>query len=154
MYVETLMWLLDYQESPKNLDMVRNAILEDHLVHTRVLINFISSDNNQRPTDVIASDYFHDTPNVFRESHDSFLDNQVKSIGGHLVHITTKPMPQLKSEQEWCIRETSDRLIPYLNTFLTEVPEKRLALNARSECRAQLDRLYKVTIPISLKTST
>jgi hypothetical protein len=154
MYVETLLWLKDHPFS-FGWDTVRNAILEDHLVHTRVLINFLSKgDMSERKDDVLAIDYFHDLPGMFEKLQDVFLNNQANDIGGHLVHITKKPMPKLKSEQEWFIRETASKLVPALKRFLNIVPESRLVDGAQYECLDYLAKLTPPQIPLSLSAST
>ena len=154
MYVETLLWLQDHL-SFAEWDTVRNAMLEDHLIHTRILINFISkSDAHERKDDVLAIDFFHELYDVFHPLQDDFLESQADSIGGHLVHITTKPMPKLKSEQEWLIRETASKLVTALKTFLDVVPETRMVDGARIECLKHLARLSPPLIPISLSAST
>lgn len=152
MYVETLLWLQDHPTSPEYFDVVRNAILEDHLVHTRVLINFLRNERS-RSTDLIASDYT-EFQNTLSPSQDGSLISQKDDIGGFLVHITTKPIPKLKSEQEWFIKNTSCILIPYLEKFLDAVPDNLLAKNVKTDCQTQLNRLTIDTIPVSLKATT
>jgi hypothetical protein len=154
MYVETLLWLQD-QISPVGWDTVRNAILEDHLIHARILINFLSKfDAHERKDDVLAIDYFHDIHGAFQLLQDDFLKSQADNIGGYLVHITTKPMPKLKSEQEWFIRETASKLVPALKAFLSAVPETRLVDGAKNECLSYLAKLSLPQIPVSLTAST
>jgi hypothetical protein len=115
MYVETLLWLQSHSR-PYRWDTVRNALIESHLVHERVLINFLCQ-SNAIATDVLAIDYFHDSPKGFRPLQDDFLKTQSKTIGGQLVHLTTKAIPILKSEQEWYIRKTATKLVPALRVF-------------------------------------
>jgi hypothetical protein len=154
MYVETLRWLQD-QPKATEWDTVRNAVLEDHLVHARVLINFLSKfRKDERKDDVLAIDYFHDCRDVFQPLRDNFLKSQAANIGGYLVHITTKPMPILKSKQEWFIRETAMNLVPALQSYLLAVPEIRLADHAKNECLAYLRKLSPPEIPVSLSAST
>ena len=154
MYVETLLWLQNHLASA-GWDTVRNAILEDHLVHARVLINFLSKgDAHDRKDDVIAVDYFHDLPGIYQRVQDVLLESQADDIGGHLVHITKKPMPKLKSEQEWLIRETAGKLAPALETFLKLVPAKRLVDGAKEECLVQLKKVKPPEIPMSLSATT
>ncbi len=74
MYVETLLWLQDRPASTE-WDTVRNAILEDHLVHTRVLINFLSKlEKRERKNDVLAVDYFHDRRDMFQPLSDIYAE--------------------------------------------------------------------------------
>ena len=154
MYVETLLWL---QDRPTSIewDTVRNAVLEDHLVHARVLINFLSKfEKRERKDDVLAIDYFHDCRDVFQPLRDDFLKSQADNIGGYLVHVTTKPMPKLKSKQEWLIRETAINLVPGIKTFLFGVPENRLADGAKNECLGYLRKISPPQIPVTISSST
>ncbi len=154
MYVETLLWLQDRPASTE-WDTVRNAILEDHLVHTRVLINFLSKfEKRERKNDVLAVDYFHDRRDMFQPLSDDFLKNQADNIGGYLVHITTKSMPNLKSKQEWFIRETALKLVPAIKTFLFAALENRLVDGAKNDCLGYLRKLSPPEIPVSLRAST
>jgi len=154
MYVETLLWLQSNKDKPDGWATVRNAMIEAHLVHSRILINFICNANSQYQTDVLAFDYFHDTSSIFTPLQSEFLKNQANDIGGQLVHLTTKPMPKLKSEQEWLIRETADELVPALKEFFTKVSETRFEKDVKSECLAHLAKLNPPEIPVSLYAST
>jgi hypothetical protein len=143
MYVETLLWLQANETRPEDWNTIRNAILEDNLVHARILINFVCNPNKQsqvKDTDVLAVDYFHGRSSVFPLDNEVLI-NQAQSIGGQLVHLTTKPMPRLKSEQEWDISGTANRLVQALNQFLEAVPEERVANGVRSDSLAFLARL-------------
>lgn len=152
MYVETLIWLQTH-ERPEGWDTIRNAVLETHLVHERVLVNFICN-ATAKDTDVIAIDYFHDSPNVFLPLEDEFLKSQAKSIGGQLVHLTIKAMPKLKSEQEWSIRDVATKLVPAIKVFLNNVKENRFTKEIRIECLEYLSKLYPPDIPVSINSST
>jgi hypothetical protein len=154
MYVETLLWLQDHIDSI-GWDTVRNAILEDHLVHARILINFLSNGNSRdRKDDVLAIDYFHGLNNVYYQLQDVFLTDQIKEIGGQLVHITKKSMPKLKSEKDWSIRDTASKLVPALQIFLNVVPETKLAGGVKNDCINYLARLIPPKIPVKLSAST
>ena len=152
MYVETLLWLQSHAR-PEGWDTVRNAVLETHLIHERVLINFISN-SIAKDTDVLAIDYFHDSPYDFHPLQDDFLHSQAKSIGGQLVHLTTKGIPKLKSEQEWYIRNTVAKLVPALKEFLGNVTESRLTNAIRTECLVHLAKLSPPESPVSESQST
>ena len=152
MYVETFLWLQDHL-SFTEWDTERNAILEDHQIHTRILINFLSSVRRQKE-DILAIDYFHDLPDIFHPLQDDFLSGQAQRIAGNLVHITTKPMPKLKSEQEWPITETSSKLVPAIKSFLNIVPENRLADDVKNDCLQHLARLFPPTVHVAVSAST
>src|SRR5215216_5064603 len=89
----------------------------------------------------LAIDYFYDSPNDFHPLQNDFLNSQARSIGGQLVHLTTKPMHKLKSEQEWDIRETAGKLVPALKEFLDKVTESRFTNEVRIECLVHLAKL-------------
>ena len=153
MYAETLRWLRDKSAIGETTGPEWNAMLEDHLVHARLLINFVSNVRG-RDDDVIAIDYFHDAPHLYSPINDSFLQGAVDRIGGNLVHITTKPMPALKSQQKWEIDEISMKLVPALYNFLMVVPEVRLADGVRTDCMNHLSNLIPPTPTLSASPST
>lgn len=152
MYVETLLWLLTHPR-PNGWDTVRNAILESHLIHARVLINFLCN-NSGRKTDVIASDYFYDSPDDYIPKSAAILEIHSQMIGGQLVHLTSKAMPQLKSEQEWYIEETAIELEHLVRRFIVSVKECRFSTPAKSMCMELLDKLAEVHLPKYTSPST
>jgi hypothetical protein len=143
MYVETLRFLRGRiaQRVPK--DIIWNSVLEAHLIHARVLIDFLGKDSG-RDDDVLAIDFFHDAPGVFEPPRDEFLKTWADNVGGRLVHITTKPMPALKSEQDWPIEEIAFRLAPPLEACLAVLPENQLAEGVRAQTASHLSRLTTV----------
>jgi hypothetical protein len=154
MYVETLLWLQDHPAFG-GWNTLRNAILEDHLVHARILINFLSKrTKHDREDDVLAEDYFHDIPNIFEPLQDSFLNQQAQAIGGQAVHITKKPMPKLRSQKEWPTRDIAAKLTFAIKLFLKVVPETRLADDAKQDCLTYLEKLTPPELPVSLHSST
>jgi hypothetical protein len=152
MYVETLLWLQSH-EQPNEWDTVRNAILESHLIHERVLINFICNSTTKQYTDVLAIHYFRDSPNDFYPLKDELLNSEAKSIGGQLVHLTIKST-SLKSEQEWQIREVANKLVPTISGFLDNVVETRFTKDVKVECLQHLAKISPSQIPVSIKAST
>ena len=133
MYVETFLWLQDHPR-PVGWDTVRNAVLENHLIHARVLIHFIQRDASKEETDVFAIHYFYDHPSDFLPLKNEFLKKQAHKIGGQLVHLTTKSS-LLKSEQEWQISEIATNLVPVIQEFLTIVPNHRLPIKINEESK-------------------
>jgi hypothetical protein len=152
MYVETMLWLQQH-EKPNRWDTVRNAVLESHLVHERVLINFVCYLTPKQETDVLAVHYFSESPNDFHPPQDDVLNNEAQNIGGQLVHLTVKST-QLKSEQEWRVRETANKLVPVLKEFLSNVAETKVPDFVRVECLDHLARLSSGEIPLSASVST
>ncbi|MBI5952784.1 MAG: hypothetical protein HY865_14095 [Chloroflexi bacterium] len=139
MYVETFLWLQDHPK-PTDWDTVRNAILEDHLVHSRVLIYFMQHDSSSRKDDVFAVDYFHDSHSDFLLAKSEFLEDQARKIGGQLVHLTTKSQ-LLKSEQEWQIGKVAATLVPAMQEFLSVVPNHRISMKTKEECKALIQKI-------------
>lgn len=155
MYVETFLWLQDHPRSI-GWDTVRNSVLEDHLVHARVLIHFMQHDSSKKEeTDVFAAHYFYDCPSDFSPLKNEFLKNQAKKIGGQLVHLTTKSS-LLKSEQEWQIGKVAISLMPAMQEFLSVVPNHRLPIKINEECRELIKMISSKfsASTISLSTSS
>jgi hypothetical protein len=148
MYIETLVWLINQATHPEDGNILRNTVIEDHLIHARTLIDFFCKSEG-REDEVFATNYFHDLTNIYQPLLDGFLDYQAQNIGDQLVRITTKPMPGLKSEQEWLIRETSNKLIPAIKTFLNLVPDFRLTKDIKKDFRDHLAKLPPPQVSIS-----
>ena len=108
-------------------------MLDSHLAHMRVLVLFLSI-RNPRPDDVLAVDYFHDLPDTFEPLDNKYLNEWVDHVGGWMVHITKKPMPTIKSNQEYPIGMIASKLVPPLRHFLTIAPEGRLRECDRVSC--------------------
>ena len=153
MYVETALSLQDQIYNPTGSKTVKNAILDSHLIHARILIQFLSKSDSY-VTDVLAIDYFYDLPNKYQPLNDDFLNSQAEHIGSRLVHITTKPMFKLKSQQEWPIGQIAEELVPALKAFLEVVPENRLVEGVKNECLIQLAKLSLQRIPFSSNASS
>ena len=154
MYTETLLELQD-NSSAISWDTVGNAVLEDHLVHARALIDFLSKDySKSREDDILAVAFFLDVPSLFTPFQDKFLIDQAQDIGGQAIHITKKSMPNLRSQKDWPIREIAKRLAPALKSFFTIAPEAKLADNVKRDCLGYLARLTPPEIPVSFHVAT
>ncbi len=136
MYIKTFLWLRDYPR-PADWDTVRNAVLESHLIHARVLIHFVQRESSENDTDVFAVSYFQNQP-VFLPLKNEFLKQQAKRIGSQLVHLTTNSS-LLKSEQAWQIGEIAISLLPVIQQFLSVVPSHRLSIKINQECKELID---------------
>jgi len=154
MYIETLLWLRDQHESGKPEGTLWNAVLEAYLVHARILIDFLYKSNSRYDDDVIAVHYFHDLPVSFNPLPNTDLEDWAKEIGGRLVHITTKPMPALKSQQKWPIDDIASGLIPTLMDFLKVVPDALLADGVREDCKNHLSKVPSPIKPLSVHATT
>jgi len=154
MFVETLLWLRERLNQGGPKDIVWNAVLEDYLVHARLLIHFVCKTGPPRDDDVIAIHYFHDLPNRYTPLNDAYLADWAAKIGGNLVHITTKPMPTLKSQQIWPIDEIAARLAPGLIIFANLAPDTRLVADARNDYLRHLAKLVPPVAPVSTNAAT
>lgn len=156
MYVETFLWLQSHSR-PKDWDTAWNAVLESHLIHARVLINFLQYEKPKYKTDVIALNYLHNLQDASLPLQHKFLKDQSEKIGGQLVHLTTKS-PLLKSEQEWQIGEITMNLIPAIQNFLNVVPNHRLPTKINEECKEIIKKIsvnsLVSTIPLSTSSAT
>jgi len=154
MYVETLLWLQNNQGNPGRWDTIRNSVIEAHLVHARILINFLCNLSSRYDSDVLATHYFHDSPTLYKPINDGVLKNNVGNIGNRLVHLTTKPMPKLKSEEEWQVGEIAIRLTPIIKKFLGIVRETRFSKIVKDRCLENLAKVSPPEIHLSIMAST
>ena len=156
MYVETFLWLQN-NPRPDGWDTVRNGVLESHLIHARILINFLQYEKPKYKTDVIAVNYLDDLQNDLLPLKQEFLKDQGEKIGGQLVHLTTKS-DLLKSEQEWQIGKIAISLIPAIQEFLNAAPNHKLSTKINNECKELIKRISSKssasTIMLSTSSST
>lgn len=136
MYVHSLIWLRNHEDS----SLEKNAVLESHLIHARILIHFLSREESHYTRDVLAVDYFHDMPNAYSVLNDKTLNDWAGKIGKRAVHITTEPMPDLKSDQAWDIGEIAQLLVPALREFIGDAAETRL-YDTKAKYLGHLDKL-------------
>jgi hypothetical protein len=152
MYVETFQFLELNLSSPHSWDTHRNATLESHLIHARALINFVCKARD-RKDDILAMSYFHDLPPNFSTVNDGFLSKQSNDIGGLLVHITTKAIPKLKSEQEWPIMEIAIKLRDLLESFFYNVPDDCFPEDVKKDCLELLNK-FRPHISVYVSATT
>jgi hypothetical protein len=148
MYIDTLLWLSQIHFNLTDDYRVWNAILENNLVHARALIDFVCKPPDRaraRKTDVFAIDYLVGISSDFPLDN-VYLKNNSDSIGGMLVHITTKIRADSLSLLGWDIPGISHNLIPALNTFFEIVPEEKLDKGVRDICQAYLDKTLGLDI--------
>ncbi len=153
MYTETFLWINNHKEKPEGWDTYRNAIIEDNLIHARILIDFFFS-SAKYPGDIVVNDYFDNTSLKFPIAENIFLKEQSRIIGGQLVHLTNKAMPELKSEQVWPIFELKENLTPLLLGFLASVPDNKFDQHSKAECNSNLLHLKPNSSFITINAST
>lgn len=155
MYVETLIWLHE-NDNPNNWDNVRNSIIESHLIHLRVLIQFFKKKpNNHKDTDINYEDFLDESDSSFissiRVTKQSPLDQISIDIGGRLVHLTSKAIPNLKSQQEWVIKNKYELIHHIVFNFLNKT--EMFTQKDKEFCFMKLIELEHI-IPFSIYAST
>ena len=119
-----------------------NAALDSALLRARLLVDFFMRDNAM-PDDVIALDYFHDySPKPYRPRMTKAVWREREKINKRLVHLTTKPMPRLRSNQRYAIEKLGRPIIAAFREWLAVVPNHRLQKPA-SRVRAQYETHLK-----------
>ena len=126
---------------------VGNAAVDSLLVRSRVLIDFLFP-TSPKPDDVVATDYFHDfsqKPSMPRLT--KTLTRERQKINKRLMHLTTEPMPRLRSNQRYSVSKIVPPIVRAFKQWLSAVPDERLQKSPkRSRARledhlAQLDQM-------------
>jgi hypothetical protein len=134
-----------------------NAALDSLLVRGRVLIDFFMA-RKAKPDDVIALDYFHDNkPKPYRPFMPRTVKREREKINKRLMHLTTKPMPRLRSNQKYALGRIAWPIIKVFRQWLAVVPDSRLqrsATKTRATYERHLGRIEKLLAsppPITFK---
>ena len=126
---------------------IGNAAVDSLLVRSRVLIDFLFP-ISPKPDDVVGTDYFHDfsqKPGMPRLT--KTLSRERQKINKRLMHLTTEPMPRVRSNQRYSVNKIVPPIVRAFKQWLAAVPDERLQKPAkRSRARfeghlAQLDRM-------------
>jgi hypothetical protein len=124
-----------------------NAALDSALLRARLLVDFFMRDNAM-PDDVIALDFFHDySPKPYKPKMTKAVWTEREKINKRLVHLTTKPMPRLRSNQRYAIEELGRAIIAAFREWLAVVPIHRLqkpASKVRTQYETNLTRLVRL----------
>ncbi len=105
---------------------IGNAGLESFLLRARLLFDFLLRDSAV-PDDVIALDYFHDqNPKPYKPYMTKSVKNERDKINKRLKHLTTAPMPQLRSKQRYSLRYIVLPINKAFRAWLWTVPDNRL----------------------------
>jgi hypothetical protein len=126
---------------------IGNAALDSLLLRARLLINFFMSDNDQSD-DVIAIDFFHDyDPKPYKPHMTVAIRKEREKINKRIMHMTTKPMPRLRSNQSFDLNKFIPPLIAEFRKWLLVVPDKRLqqpAADSRKTYEKHLLRIERI----------
>jgi hypothetical protein len=124
-----------------------NAALDSALLRARLLVDFFMRDN-ALPDDVIALDFFHDcSPKPYKPRMTNAVWREREKINKRLVHLTTIPMPRLRSNQRYAIEKLGRPIIAAFRDWLAVVPNHRLqkpASGGRAQYETHLTRLERV----------
>jgi hypothetical protein len=120
---------------------VRNALLVAHLVHMRLIFDFLSRTSSRHTKDVLAIDFF--PPDQYRPLQDKVLRDWKDRVGSRTAHLTVEAAPRLISEQEWDIAEIATRLIPPLREFLDSAPDELFRREPEDHKEAMLRHVGK-----------
>jgi hypothetical protein len=117
---------------------VGNAAVDSLLIRSRVLIDFLFP-ASPKPDDMIASDFFHDFPQQpVMPRLTKTLSRERQKINKRLMHLTTEPMPRLRSNQKYAVGKIVPPIVRAFKKWLSQVPDKRIQKPAKRS-RAQLE---------------
>jgi len=105
---------------------IGNAALDSLLLRARLLLDFFMR-HTAEPDDVIAVDFFHDfNPKPYKPRMTYVIKIEREKINKRLMHLTTKPMPRLRSHQRYMLHKIIPPLIAAFREWLAVVPDERL----------------------------
>ncbi len=115
---------------------IANALLESFVVHVRVLMDFLYNEN-PKPDDVIAEDYFETTDEWkrLRPNLSESLKNAKRRAGKEVAHLTYARLDVTPETKPWRFVDISNEIVAVLNIFLENVPKSKLGM--RWECSGQ-----------------
>ena len=136
---------------------IGNAALDSLLLRARLLIDFFMSDNAQSD-DVIAIDFFHDyDPKPYKPHLTVAIRREREKINKRIMHMTTKPMPRLRSHQHYDLNKIVLPLIAAFRKWLSVVPDQRLqqpATDSRKTYEKHLLRIERIFQQSAAKNKT
>lgn len=156
MLCDTLLLIRQNKDRHEQLGAAWNAVVDSFLVHARLLAEFLTKEDD-RDNDILAVDYFWDSPDNYTPKFDPWLADFCEKIGTRVAHITTEPMyarlPEkdddetrlLISEMVWNMGQAAELIKERLMEFLKEVSESRLHMEEdisdKTRILAHLDRM-------------
>lgn len=139
-YVETFD-LLENNPASASWNIYSIMTLETHLIHARALIDFILPPKTSRDTDITAKDYINNYKDNLDPEDKKFLCCQRDLIGQRLLHITTKPAPNLISNHRWHYGRIARILKSSLIDFINNAPQEIFFGNIQNECSNLLSNI-------------
>ena len=108
--------------------VVRNAVLESFVIHTRVLIEFFYSDAAWHDT-VVAADFFAQPADwqAVRPPLCETLEEARRRVGKDAVHLTYTRLEQTPDTKRWPVAEISDEISRVMTVFQRCVPADALS---------------------------
>jgi hypothetical protein len=107
--------------------VMKNALLEAFLVHTRNLIDFLYSKKGTKPDDIVIDDFYGVAPHLqtalpAKSEALIYIEPRINKFVSHLTYkrIETAPTP------EWPYPEITDELNMLINIFVISLPENIL----------------------------
>ena len=126
---------------------VGNAALDSFLLRSRLLMDFLTRDNAP-DNDVIALDFFHDyDPKPYKPGMTKPVKRERDKINKRLMHLTTVPMPRLRSNQRYSLANIVPPIVGAFKAWLTVVPDRRLqqpAAESRRIFEKHIQRLERL----------
>lgn len=123
MYLDSYDWLTEQSQIPPGWDFQYNAVLEAHLIFTRLLIEFVTRKVKGKDDDVFAAMYFADAGSSPFPKNSALLKGHMKRISKISAHITVVDYPnfEIKSCQSFEIYVIAAELKPLLKEFFDKV---------------------------------
>jgi hypothetical protein len=129
---------------------VGNVALDSFLLRARLLIDFFYKPS-AKPDDVIALDFFHDfNPKPYKPRMTKALEREREKINKRLMHLTTKPMPRLRSNQRYALDKITLPIVAAFRKWLLVVPDGRLQTPpriSREHFETHISRIEKLIPP-------
>lgn len=126
---------------------IGNAALDSLLARARLLIDFFFR-NSAKRDDVIAVDYFHDYAiKPYKLRMTKAICSERDKINKQLMHLTTRPMPRLRSNQRYSIKKIAPPIVKAFRKWLSVVPDSRLqkpAKRSRQDFEKHLERVERL----------
>ena len=126
---------------------IGNAALDSLLVRARLLIDFFCRDD-ALPDDVIGLDFFHDfSPKPYKPKMPKYLSKERDKINKRLMHMTTMPMPYIRSNQRYPVKKIAKVIVRALRKWIAVVPDSRLqkpAKRSRENFEKHLKRIERL----------
>lgn len=108
--------------------VLTNSLLEAYIIHARVLLFFLFSENPQ-PDDVIAEDFLNskiDWKKIIELKSDN-LKHVQKRVGKEIAHLTYSRLKITPDSKAWNIINITNEIVMLINNFLEFVPKNNLA---------------------------